>query len=91
MCMLQAMPEGGAIEVGLRAEGNTGVLIVGDPGVGMDDEVREKLFTPFFITKEDGTGLGLVTSKKIIDAHNGQIRVDSEPGRGTQFSISLPQ
>ncbi len=88
---MQAMPEGGAIEVGLRAEGGTGVLIVGDTGVGMDDEVREKLFTPFFTTKEDGTGLGLVTSKKIIDAHNGQIRVDSEPGRGTQFSISLPQ
>ena len=88
---MQAMPEGGAIEVGLRAEGNTGVLIVGDTGVGMDDEVREKLFTPFFTTKEDGTGLGLVTSKKIIDAHNGQIRVDSEPERGTQFSISLPQ
>ena len=88
---MQAMPEGGTIEVGLRAEGNTGVLIVGDTGVGMDDEVREKLFTPFFTTKEDGTGLGLVTSKKIIDAHNGQIRVDSEPGRGTQFSISLPQ
>ena len=57
----------------------------------MDVDVREKLFTPFFTTKEDGTGLGLVTSKKIIDAHNGQIRVDSEPGRGTQFSISLPQ
>ena len=57
----------------------------------MDNEVREKLFTPFFTTKEDGTGLGLVTSKKIIDAHNGQIRVDSEPGRGTRFSISLPQ
>ena len=57
----------------------------------MNDEVREKLFTPFFTTKEDGTGLGLVTSKKIIDAHNGQILVDSEPGRGTQFSISLPQ
>ena len=88
---MQAMPEGGAIEVGLRAEGNTGLLIVGDTGVGMDNEVREKLFTPFFTTKEDGTGLGLVTSKKIIDAHNGQIRVDSEPGRGTQFSISLPQ
>jgi PAS domain S-box-containing protein len=88
---MQAMPEGGAIEVGLRTEGELGVLTISDTGVGMDDEVREKLFTPFFTTKEDGTGLGLVTSKKIIDAHNGQILVDSEPGRGTQFSISLPQ
>jgi PAS domain S-box-containing protein len=88
---MQAMPEGGAIEVGLHTEGELGVLTISDTGVGMDDEVREKLFTPFFTTKEDGTGLGLVTSKKIIDAHNGQILVDSEPGRGTQFSISLPQ
>jgi len=88
---MQAMPDGGAIAVGLRVEENQGVLSIGDTGIGMADEVREKLFTPFFTTKEDGTGLGLVTSKKIIDAHNGQIRVDSEPGRGTQFSISLPQ
>ena len=85
------MPEGGAIKVGLRTEGELGVLTISDSGVGMNDEVREKLFTPFFTTKEDGTGLGLVTSKKIIDAHNGQLLVDSEPGRGTQFSISLPQ
>ena len=88
---MQAMPDGGAIAVGLRVEESQGVLSIGDTGIGMADEVREKLFTPFFTTKEDGTGLGLVTSKKIIDAHNGQIRVDSEPGRGTQFSISLPQ
>ena len=88
---MQAMPDGGAIAVGLRVEENQGVLSIGDTGIGMADEVREKLFTPFFTTKEDGTGLGLVTSKKIIDAHNGKIRVDSEPGRGTQFSISLPQ
>ena len=85
------MPEGGTIDITLRNGENCGVLTVGDTGIGMDDEVREKLFTPFFTTKEDGTGLGLVTSKKIIDAHNGQIRVDSEPGCGTQFSISLPQ
>ena len=88
---MQAMPAGGTIEIGLHAEENSSVLTVGDTGVGMDDEVREKLFTPFFTIKEDGTGLGLVTSKKIIDAHHGQIRVDSEPGRGTRFSISLPQ
>ena len=65
-------------------------VIIGDTGVGMDDEVREKLFTPFFTTKEDGTGLGLVTSKKIIDAHGGHIRVESQPGKGTSFFISLP-
>ena len=57
----------------------------------MDDEVREKLFTPFFTTKEDGTGLGLVTSKKIVEAHNGSIRVESKPDQGTQFYVNLPQ
>ena len=88
---MQSMPEGGTIDISLHSGENCGVLTVGDTGIGMDDEVREKLFTPFFTTKEDGTGLGLVTSKKIIDAHNGQIRVDSEPGCGTRFSISLPQ
>ena len=88
---MQAMPEGGTITVDVHAENSEGIFTISDTGVGMDDDVREKLFTPFFTTKEDGTGLGLVTSKKIIDAHNGQIRVDSEPGRGTQFSISLPQ
>jgi len=88
---MQAMPEGGTISVDVHGENSEGIFTISDNGIGMDDDVREKLFTPFFTTKEDGTGLGLVTSKKIIDAHNGQIRVDSEPGRGTQFSISLPQ
>ncbi len=88
---MQAMPEGGTISVDVHAGNSEGIFTISDTGIGMDDDVREKLFTPFFTTKEDGTGLGLVTSKKIIDAHNGQIRVDSEPGRGTQFSISLPQ
>ena len=88
---MQAMPEGGTISVDVHAGNSEGIFTISDTGIGMDNDVREKLFTPFFTTKEDGTGLGLVTSKKIIDAHNGQIRVDSEPGRGTQFSISLPQ
>jgi signal transduction histidine kinase len=57
----------------------------------MDPEICDKLFTPFFTTKEDGTGLGLVTSKKIVEAHNGHIRVDSQPNIGTQFYVNLPQ
>ena len=90
----QAMAEGGTLTVQLypdTAEAPCGVLCIRDTGVGMDDEVREKLFTPFFTTKEDGTGLGLVTSKKIVEAHNGHIRVESQPGAGTGFFISKPQ
>ena len=67
------------------------VLCVRDTGSGIDDEVRERLFTPFFTTKEDGTGLGLVTSKKIVEAHGGNIRVDSTPGEGTSFFVALPR
>ncbi len=87
----QAMPEGGALGIHVFAEDEHMVFCISDTGVGMDGEVRNKLFTPFFTTKEDGTGLGLVTSKKIIEAHNGRIRVDSEPGKGTRFYVNLPQ
>ena len=88
----QAMPEGGVvrIEVSQRDGGTGAMLCVRDHGIGMTEEVLEKLFTPFFTTKEDGTGLGLVTSKKIIDAHGGEIRVESQPGTGTSFFVSIP-
>ena len=88
------MGDGGTLTVQLytdAADNPCGVLCIRDTGLGMDDEVREKLFTPFFTTKEDGTGLGLVTSKKIIEAHSGHIRVESQPGTGTSFFISIPQ
>ncbi len=87
----QAMPEGGTLHIRVFAEGDTGAFCIGDTGIGMEADVRDKLFTPFFTTKEDGTGLGLVTSKKIVEAHNCAIRVDSQPGQGTQFYVHLPQ
>ena len=90
----QAMPEGGNVDIdvyrGLEAGAEQAVLSIRDQGMGMDPEVQEKLFTPFFTTKEDGTGLGLVTSKKIVEAHGGSIRVESRPGSGTSFFVYLP-
>jgi two-component system sensor histidine kinase HydH len=90
----QAMPEGGAIEVELtsrRAEdGDWALVNLRDSGIGIEADVRDKLFTPFFTTKEDGTGLGLVTSRKIVEAHGGRITVDSVPNQGTCFTIALP-
>ena len=89
----QAMPEGGNIRIEVMAGQNKVTetwVRVRDQGVGIGAEIREKLFTPFFTTKEDGTGLGLVTSKKIVEAHGGQIRVESTPGEGTCFTIALP-
>lgn len=90
----QAMPEGGAIEIELTSrsaeDGDWALVAVRDGGIGIEADVRDKLFTPFFTTKEDGTGLGLVTSRKIVEAHGGRITVDSVPGEGTCFTIALP-
>ncbi len=61
-----------------------------DHGSGMDKEALEKIFTPFFTTKKSGTGLGLPIAKKIIESHEGTIRVESEQGAGTEVKIELP-
>lgn len=63
-----------------------------DQGVGMDEETRQKMFDPFYTSKEigEGTGLGMSIAYKIIEAHNGRIDVESEPGHGTVISVSLP-
>lgn len=65
-------------------------LDVIDTGPGMEEETRSKVFEAFFSTKGGGSGLGLPTTRKIIEAHGGRISVQSEPGRGTQFAIRLP-
>jgi len=68
------------------------VLIIEDSGIGMTEEVKEKLFEPFFTTKEvgKGTGLGLPTAYGIVRQHQGKIQVDSEQGKGSCFTISFP-
>lgn len=68
-----------------------GVLSVQDDGEGMDDAARERLFTPFFTTKANGTGLGLSNVKKIVEAHRGRVRVRTAPGQGTEFEVLLPE
>jgi two-component system nitrogen regulation sensor histidine kinase NtrY len=66
------------------------VIIVKDSGPGMTEEVRERVFEPYFSTKKEGTGLGLAIAKRIINDHDGFIRIQSAPGEGTQFVIELP-
>ena len=66
------------------------VIRVIDTGVGISPEIRAKLFEPFFTTKTQGTGLGLATSQQIVFEHNGHLLVESQPGKGSTFSILLP-
>ena len=86
-----AMPEGGTLTLQARAEADWVVLDVIDTGTGMTPEVAATVFRPFVTTKPGGTGLGLATAWKIVTAHGGTIGVQSEPARGTKFTIRLPQ
>lgn len=81
----EATPSGGSVRLEIDAD----EFRVIDTGSGISQEAQERLFSPFFTTKSDGTGLGLCTSRKIIDAHGGTISVTSEPGHGTTFTVIL--
>jgi signal transduction histidine kinase/ActR/RegA family two-component response regulator/predicted negative regulator of RcsB-dependent stress response len=89
---IDAMPSGGEIRLSTQENRERVVICVGDTGTGMSPEVKQRLFDPFFTTKgKAGTGMGLAVSFGIIRRHDGSIEVDSEPGRGTTFKISLPK
>ena len=85
-----AMPEGGTLTLQARSESGKVILDVIDTGCGMDAELAARVFTPFVTTKSNGNGLGLATSKKIVLAHGGTIRVQSTQGLGSKFTIELP-
>lgn len=87
---VQAMPKGGTLQVGCGPVDQKRVsLWVEDTGAGMSEEVLGHLYEPFFTTKEKGTGLGLATVYKIVEAHQGEIKVDSKVGEGTRFEVYL--
>jgi PAS domain S-box-containing protein len=96
----QSMPDGGKItftvdDAKSKDEVDTDrekvILEIADCGMGMNSETQAKLFTPFFTTKDGGTGLGLSTVKKIVEAHRGDIHIQSELGRGTKVRVRLPK
>jgi signal transduction histidine kinase len=86
----QAMPGGGEVTLQAEAVPDGVCLSVIDTGKGMPPEVLAKAFRPFCSTRSGGTGLGLPTARKVIEAHGGRIDVQSEVGRGTKFTIRLP-
>ena len=86
----QAMPQGGQLVVRTRPIGSDVVIDLIDTGCGMDAETLDRLFETFYSTKRGGSGLGLPTARKIIDAHGGRMTVQSEQNCGTQFTITLP-
>jgi two-component system, LuxR family, sensor kinase FixL len=85
-----AMEGRGAVAVLVSADARGCSIIVADTGPGIPSEVREKLFTPFFTTKARGTGLGLSTAKRLIEAHGGTITIDCPPAGGTTVTLWLP-
>lgn len=88
---IQSTPEGRAITANCRNEGQSALVEISDQGPGIQPENLEKIFDPFFSTKEKGTGLGLAISAKIVQAHGGTIKVISSPGHGAAFRISFPE
>lgn len=87
---IHSMPEGGELSITTRTIDNNKIEIrIEDTGAGIPNHVMEELFTPFFTTKKDGTGLGLPISLKIINSHGGDIKVDTQVGEGTTFTIYL--
>jgi signal transduction histidine kinase/HAMP domain-containing protein len=89
---LQAMPEGGTLTVGVQADAarKQVLLSVQDTGIGLLPEVRRRLFEPYFSTKSSGTGLGLAILRRAVEAHHGEVEVESALGQGSRFVIRLP-
>ena len=87
---LEAMPDGGQLVARTRITRNGVALDLIDNGCGMEANALINMFKEFYTSKDGGTGLGLPTAKKIIEAHGARIHVQSEVGRGTQFTIEFP-
>jgi two-component system sensor histidine kinase HydH len=89
---IEAMEDGGALSVSLSENKDSeGIkIVISDTGNGIDKKDLDHIFDPYFTTKQSGTGLGLAIVHKIISSHKGEVKVSSEPDRGTIVTISLP-
>lgn len=87
---IQAMPEQGNLTIQLGHNKENALIDIQDTGIGISEENLEKLFSPFFTTKEEGNGFGLTEVHKVIEAHGGSIEVHSVVSKGTTFSVKVP-
>jgi len=87
---MDAMLDGGTVRIRTRQYNSTVTLEVSDSGQGLTTEERDRLFTPYYTTKQHGTGLGLAIVQSVVSDHGGKISVESEPGRGSTFRMELP-
>ncbi len=87
---IAATDSGGTIRVSTIPSFDRVIVTIEDWGIGIPTEIQQKIFDPFFTTKQSGTGLGLAIAKKNTEAHRGSIKVESEPGWGTKFTVTLP-
>ena len=87
---LDAMSEGGTLEMSLEGRSDEAEVLISDSGHGIPEELRPRIFEAHFTTKTTGTGIGLYVARSIVEAHGGEITVESVPGRGSTFRLRLP-
>lgn len=88
---INALPEGGKISLRGHRDNHQVILTIADNGYGMSEEIRQRMFDPFFTTLKEGTGLGLAVSHQIVEQHGGSFEVKTAPEQGTSITIALPQ
>jgi signal transduction histidine kinase len=86
----QAMPNGGRLDVLLETEQNAAILRILDEGVGIPEDIREKIFDLYFTTKSEGSGIGLAMAYRILQLHHGSVEVESKIDHGTEFRFRIP-
>jgi PAS domain S-box-containing protein len=87
---MSAMPEGGTLRVATQRRGDQVELQISDTGVGMSEEVQQKIFEPYFTTRDYGSGIGLTLVYKVVKEHNADVTVRSQPEKGSTFTITFP-